>query len=74
MPRKTKVRAGKGQVCTYLWAQEIHKRHRSGAREEHPDPDLPANVLEGDATSENGDEAEQPFAESAGCAAEMAEF
>jgi hypothetical protein len=57
-----------------LGTQEIYEWNRRCAREQHPEPDLPAHVLQCDSAREHRDEAEEPFAECACCAAQMAEF
>lgn len=57
-----------------LGTQEIDERDRRGARQQHPQPDLPADVLQRDPAREHRDEAEQPLAEGARRAAEVAEF
>lgn len=59
---------------TDLGTQEIDERNGSRAGEKHPEPDLPAYVLQSDSTREHGDEAEEPFTESAGRAAQVAQF
>ena len=57
-----------------LGAQEVDEGDGGRARQQHPQPDLPAHVLQRDPAREHRDEAEQPFAERAGRAAQVAEL
>lgn len=47
----------------YLWAHEVDKDDGHRAGQGHPDPDLPAHVLQRDTTGEDGDEGEEPLPE-----------
>jgi hypothetical protein len=60
------------QEVTYLWAHKERKYDGTNAGKQLPDPDLPANVRNGDASCKYGNEGEQPFAKGIGGIAAMA--
>lgn len=57
-----------------LRAHEVDKGHGRGTRQHHPQPDLPAHLVQRDAAGEDRDEAEKPLAESTSGAAGVSEF
>lgn len=72
--RKASTGAGNVGGQAYLRAQIIDKGNGDRARQQHPDPDLPPDVLQGNATGKDGDEAEEPFAKGTRGTSQMAEF
>jgi hypothetical protein len=61
-------------IRTYLRAQEVDKWNGRSARQSHPNPDLPANVLKSNTASEHGNKREEPFSECTGCGTNVTEF
>lgn len=48
---------------TNLWTHEVDKKYDASACHELPDPDLPSNSFNCNASSKDSDEGKQPFTE-----------
>lgn len=57
-----------------FWTQEPDERNRYRAGEQHPQPDFPAHVLQGNTTSENSDEAKEPLTKGSSSSSKMTKF
>ena len=59
---------------TYLRTHKINEWNCSGTRQSHPKPDLPADVLKRNTTSEDSNERKEPFSKCTGCGTNVTEF